>query len=98
MQTSLPPQHLTLPFYFSLDTVNDPNHHNEVSILTSKVSTIITMHILPTLLLSIATALAAPTPQTPATNPSTTHLYICTDASFRENCMNMQLEVSSCRA
>jgi hypothetical protein len=46
---------------------------------------------LTTLLLSLTpTILAFPT-------PSTTHLYICTDSSFRGNCTNIQLEVSSCR-
>ncbi|KAF1829477.1 hypothetical protein BDW02DRAFT_561033 [Decorospora gaudefroyi] len=49
-------------------------------------------------LLFLTTTLAAPIPQSaPAGAPTTTtHLYICADASFRGNCTNLQLQVSSC--
>jgi hypothetical protein len=53
------------------------------------------MHLLTTVILLASSILAAPTPQT-ATNPSITHLYVCTDASFRGTCNNLNLPVSQC--
>jgi hypothetical protein len=50
-----PPNNLTLPFYSLPNTVNNPNHHSETTI-------VVTMFLLPAILLSIATALAAPAP------------------------------------
>lgn len=51
-------------------------------------------------------AVPAPAPQTDATTTAAapapestdiTHLYICTDATFKGQCTNLHLEVSTCR-
>jgi hypothetical protein len=49
------------------------------------------MHLL-NLAIFLASAFAASTSPRP-----TTHLYVCTDASFTGTCNNLALEVSTCR-
>jgi hypothetical protein len=44
----------------------------------------------------VSTTFAATDTPRPHPGPST-HLYVCTDASFKGTCINVPLEVSTCR-